>query len=156
MKVWSLFDPSSRIYKCCFYTRDDVEKIEIPKFGILQTLKSIFWNSPLWIFIFPPPSPSLTGLTCCTHLQSQQPLGEGRGCHLHPALVTGVYLEVVSVGGVQPQQTQALGPSVLPCNVIVIILIVKIIVISIDIQHQYSVSFIRKYEWRRPRKKTEI
>lgn len=41
-------------------------------------------------------------------------LGGGtRVSHLHPALVRGVDLEVVPVGGVQPQQAQALGASVL-------------------------------------------
>ena len=47
------------------------------------------------------------------YLQGEETLGEGRGRHLDPALVTGVDLEVVAVGGVQPQQAQALGPRIL-------------------------------------------
>ena len=48
--------------------------------------------------------------------QGQKPLGEGGGRHLDPALVTGVDLEVVPVSGVEPQQAESLGPSVLPWN----------------------------------------
>ena len=47
------------------------------------------------------------------YLQGEETLGEGRGRHLDPALVAGVDLEVVAVGGVQPQQAQALGPRIL-------------------------------------------
>ena len=50
------------------------------------------------------------------YLQGEETLCEGRGRHLDPALVAGVDLEVVPVSGVEPQQAESLGPSVLPWN----------------------------------------
>ena len=54
--------------------------------------------------------------SACSYLQSQETFSKGSRSHLDPSLVAGVYLEVVPVGGVEPQQTQALGASVLPCK----------------------------------------
>ena len=58
----------------------------------------------------------LPGHPGCSYLQSQETFSKGRGSHLNPALVTGVDLEVVSVGGVESEQPQALGTSVLACK----------------------------------------
>lgn len=43
-------------------------------------------------------------------------LGEGCSGHLHPAFIRRVYLQVVSVGAVQPQQPTAWKPGVVSCK----------------------------------------
>ena len=50
------------------------------------------------------------------YLQGEETLGEGRGRHLDPALVTGVDLEVVAVGGVETQQSEPLSARIFSCG----------------------------------------